>query len=489
MIEYTLGIDLGTSGVKAGLLNLETLKLEFISERSYLDGSEQDPELLWEKTCDAIREVVSLSGGKGLIKAIGLSGQMHGAVLYDQKERLISPIINWKDVKWSKPSILEKMKLAMEDCSYDELGTEIASGYSGSILYGIKEIDPTLFDRIAHFVLPVDHLRGRLLGKQDYATDPTNAFGTGLFNTKLNCWYKELIQRLSLPINIFPEVQPTQQQAGIISDQVADSVGLGRNVPIIFGGGDNQMSMLGSGLLGPNSPILLNIGTAAQISKVIPEFWKFPGMDTRSFFQNNFALVGASLAGGGSYGSLREILKKQRVHLEYSQMDELASTAPPGSDGLVYCSGPTREDPSRRGGFFGNLDKVNSIPHQARAVLEGVLMDLIAYYENLPDEQQNNFIIGAGKGNQNSSIWPHIAADLFGKPIRITAFENAVYGAALMAGLLTGYYETLDEPVQSIEYKREIIPDGNNQIFYRNEFVNYWRGVVGSSSGQKHEGE
>lgn len=481
MMDHVLGIDLGTSGVKAGLLNLATMHLEYLAVRSYADDAEQDPEFLWENTCDAIREVVSFSGVKGSIQAVGLSGQMHGVVLFDQEERLISPIINWKDVKWSSPSILDKIKQVMGNRTYAELGAEIASGYSGVILYGIKEKDSTLFERIAHFVLPVDYLRGRLLGKPDFATDPTNAFGTGLFNALYNRWHRELISKLSLPFNIFPVVHPTQQQAGVISDDVADQLGLSRGVPINYGGGDNQMSMLGSGLADSDSTILINIGTAAQVSKVSSYFQKYPGMDTRSYFQGAYAIVGASLGGGGSYSSLRTRLLEEGLQLGYSRMDELASTVPPGAGGLVYCSGPSRQDPARRQGFFGNNDLVKSIPHQARAVLEGVLMDLYDSYHILEESRQDDYVIGGGNGMQNSRIWSQITADLFGKPVRITEFENAVYGAAITAGLLTGRYKTLEEPVQSIKYSIEVIPDETSRIFYRDVFVDYWKKTINSA--------
>lgn len=479
MMEYILGIDLGTSGVKAGLVNLATLKLEYVSVRSYADDAEQDPEILWGKTVEVTREAVYLLGGRGTVRAIGLSGQMHGAVLYDAVGKPIGPLINWKDQKWSPKAIIEKMKLAMGDRGYDELGTDISSGYSGAILFGIKENDPNLFQRIAHFVLPTDFLRGKLLRNNSYATDPTNAFGTGLFNTRVNRWHAELIRKFQLPFNIFPKVHPTSQKAGPISDQVADLVGLERKIPIIYGGGDNQMSMLGSGLAAPDSPILINIGTAAQISKVVSKFEKYPGLDIRSYFQGFYAIVGASLAGGGSYQWLRQKIREEGgTDIDYPEMDSFASGVPAGADGLVFCSGPSRRDLARKRGFYGNTDRVSSIPHRTRAVMEGVLMDLYDGYEILKKGDRSGFMVGSGKGLQKSRLWPQIATDFFGKPVRIIDFENAVYGAALMAALRDGCYETLDEPVRSIEFAAEMVPEEASVKFYRDEFVHYWRAAV-----------
>ncbi len=480
-MDYFLGIDLGTSGVKAGLLDPVTMKLNCVSMREYDDFPDQDPDVLWEQTIAAVKESVSLLGAHRSVKAIGLSGQMHGAVLYDAGGMLISPIINWKDEKRSTKAIVEKMKRTMGNRTWDELGTDISSGYSGAILFGIKENDPDMFHRIAHFVLPTDFLRGNLLGENSYATDQTNAFGTGLFNTKLNRWQEELIEEFQLPLNIFPEIHDTSQKAGEISERIAHLVGLEKGIPIIYGGGDNQMSMLGSGLVGPDSPILINIGTAAQISKVISKYHKYPGLDTRSYFQGSYAIVGASLAGGGSYKWLREEARQEGMDIDYLEMDGLASRVPPGADGLVFCTGPTRQNPNRKRGFYGNTAGRNSLPRRARAVMEGVLMDLYAPYQILSKDNQRNFMVGAGKGLQKSRVWSQIAADLFGKSVRITDFENAVCGAALMAALGVGGIKNLDKPVQSITYTAEMVPEHSNANFYRDEFVHTWYTRVGSA--------
>jgi xylulokinase len=481
MKDYALGIDLGTSGVKAGLVDLTTIKLEYVSTRSYPDNAEQNLETLWEKTVDCIRESVNLLGGQGTVTAIGLTGQMHGAVLYDKGGNPIDPLINWKDYKWSPEAIIQKIKFVLGNRINDELGTEISSGFSGAILVGIKEKDPDLFSRIDHFVLPTDFLRGKLLGNNDYATDQTNAFGTGMFNTSMNRWHEDLIRNLQLPLYIFPEVHPTSQIAGVISNRIADYVGLNRKIPIIFGGGDNQMSMLGSGLAEPGSPILINIGTAAQISQVVSKFGRYPGMDTRPFFNGSFALVGASLGGGTSYAWLREqITLAEGEDPGFSKMDEEAVKVPPGADGLVFCTGPTRQKTGRRKGFFGNTTLLDSVSHRAKAVMEGVLMDLYDSYEVMKTNDRGKYFMAGGKGLQNGRIWSQIAADLFGKPIRITGSENAVLGSALMAAYGIGFLKNLEESTAATKNAAEMTPDSINADYYRDEFVTMWHARVGS---------
>ena len=190
-------------------------------------------------------------------------------------------------------------------------------------------------------------------------------------------------------------------------------------------------------------------------------------------------MVGVSLLGGGSFKWLRDSIREEgAADLDYPQLEELASQVPAGADGLIYCTGPTRQDPTRKRGFYGNLARAGSLGHQARAVMEGVLMDLYPAYERMREADRSGFIVGAGKGLQKNRVWSQVAAGLLGKPLRITDFENAVFGAAVMAAAGAGEIEGLGEALRSIEYTREIAPDPASVNFYRDEFVSYWRSQV-----------
>jgi xylulokinase len=477
--NYALGIDLGTSGVKAGLLNLLTQKLDFVNLKEYGASPEQDAETLWGRTIEAMKETTAWLNDRGDVQVIGITGQMHGSVLYDTRGELLGPVITWKDQKWSGLETLSKMKSVLGGKSFPELGTEISSGYSSAILFGIRANDRDLFARIAHLLLPVDFLRSRLLGRNSYATDPTNAFGTGLFDTQHSRWHTELIDELSLPVKVLPEVHETSQIAGYISSAVASMTGLQSGVPVIYGGGDNQVGMLGSGLSSPGSPILVNIGTAAQVSKVCAQFIRNPGLDTRSFFDGYFAMVGASLAGGESYAWLRsEIQQAEHIEIDYHCMDALAAGVPPGADGMIFCTGPTRQASNRQKGFYGNVTRVGDHAYRARAVLEGVVMDLYDAYQILERGEQHDSIIGAGNGQQRSPVWSQVTADLLGKPLRISAFENAVFGAALLAAKGINEVDDLACGTRLVEFTAEIIPDPVRTKTYREEFIPYWREVA-----------
>ncbi len=474
MVDYSLGIDAGTSGVKVGLLNLSTLRLEDCIEKDYENSSEQRSAIICDQTLEAIKESASRLKDINDIKAIGLSGQMHGTVLYDKKGIIIDPIINWRDdrcnkslEKYGNRTTIDIIEKIIGTVGFEDLGIDkMASGFMGATLFYIKENDKSLFNKIKHAVLPVDFIRGKLLGKSDYSTDQTNAFSTGLFNTRSGNWHKEFIEKLGLPIDIFPEVHYTSDIAGHVSREIANLLGFENEIPIIYGGGDNQMSILGSGLFSSDSPALINIGTGAQISKIISKYEKIPGIDTRSFFNEMFAFVGASLGGWISYKWLKDELNlfKGR-NINFKQMDRFASRVAPGSDGLKFCTGPSRSDPNRKMGFYGSVKYKNSKGHKARAVMEGVLSDLFKFYQ-LFGNDHNSSIIGSGNGLIKSKVWSKITSDMFGKILKITDFENAVYGAALIAALGINKINELGKINSLITYK-EIIPNTENHRMYK----------------------
>lgn len=481
MESYVLSIDVGTSSVKAGLVNLRTSGIEHFSAERYSDFSEYNSNTLWDKVAKVIRATVRKSKASRSILAIGITGQMHGAAFLDRDGQVIEPLINWRDIKRCESSIVNKANRIIGVRAEESIGTLLSCGYTGTILLWIKEKDPGLFREIRHFVLFTDYVRGKLLGSSDYSTDPTNAGGTGLFDTRLNRWHTEAIEELGLPLSIFPEIHSSSEIAGVVSGGVSKSLDLGTGVPVVYGGGDNQTSMLGCGLLASGSPALINIGTAAQVSKVSSFYQKLLGIDTRPYFAHLYAWVGASLGGGGQYERLKSGLAGQKPMI-YSALDMLSAEAPPGAGGLFYCTGPSRSDPHRQAGFFGKTENMENPGCRTRAVMEGILMDLYPTYTAV-EQGDSRSAIGSGKALQASRAWAQITADFLGKPLQVTNFEDALVGAAFLAGLGTGVLGSLDECPKRIVYGSEVTPNDSNTRFYREEFVKNWQARLPRKKG------
>ena len=460
MSNYAIGLDIGTSSVKAGLLDLSTFKICFLTSREYDNSAEQKSRVLWAKTLEILKEIGNQSKDTGKLTAIGLSGQMHGTVLYDTRGKIIDPIINWQDRRCDKPlkkyrgaSTIEVIEKILGKEVYKYIGIDkISSGFMGATLFYLKENDSDIFDKIKHVLLPTDFIRKKMILEKDYKTDQTNASSTGLFNVRYRKWHQRIIRELGLPKNIFPKISGTQDIAGHTCSKINKLLRLNQGVPVIVGGGDNPLSAFGSGLYDYPSPVNINIGTGAQISKVIDNYEKIEGIETRNFFNNMYLFVGASLGGGNSYKNLKENINlKVEKKLSFEKLNNLAKKIVPGSERLRFCTGPSRINPKRPAGFFGNEDIKESLGHMARAVMEGVLFDLYEFY-SLMGKTSEDIIIGSGKGLSESYVWPQIAADMFNRKVRVTDFESAVFGSALMAARSAGKISSLDKTFKSIKY-------------------------------------
>jgi len=233
------------------------------------------------------------------------------------------------------------------------------------------------------------------------------------------------------------------EPAGVVGRTAAQLTSLPIGTPVALGGGDNQMSMVGSGVFSPDSPILINIGTSGQVCAVTDSYVKIPGIDTRSFIRGRFALVGAGITGGICYTWLRNLILEDiklagaRIGSSgrlFSKLDELAENIPFGCDGLKFepFLRGTRRDPAKRAAFTGIGHGNFTLGHRARAVMEGVVAELLDFYNHFEGVSASS-VTGAGNGLVKSRVWRKIAEQTFGMPLNVMDFENAVYGAALVA--------------------------------------------------------
>ncbi len=449
-MKCILGIDVGTQSVKAGLVDVSTLRMGKVASRDYPGVALQEPEVIWRATCEAIEELIGSASGVE-VEAVGFSGQMHGAVLYDADGNIIGPVINWQDERANKRSdrfnggtTVQQMTSIIGSDIFDDLGIDVmASGFMGATLFHLKEFEPEVYEKISKVLFPTDFVRMKFTGPGAYLTDVTNAFSSGVFNTRKGEWHGECIERLGLNRAIFPEVVQPGDSAGRVCAAAATMTGLREGTPVVAGGGDNQMSMVGSGVISPESPILINIGTSSQVCAVINGYKKTPGVDTRSFLKGRFILVGAGITGGICYTWLRnailadikELTAAERENVNvFARMDDLASRIPDGSDGLrfePYLRG-TRREPNKRAGFTGIGTDNFSMGHRARAVMEGVAEELLGFYNRF-EGVAGKSVTGAGNGLVKSRLWQEIMARKFYMPVNVMDFENAVYGAALVA--------------------------------------------------------
>jgi xylulokinase len=472
---YIMGIDIGTSNVKAGLFNINDLRIDCMLTIPYNEHLRENCLEIWNKTKEVITKLSDNINDSSLIAAVGLSGQMHSTVFYDKAGNVHDSIVSWQDhrcdhilKKYGGRSTTDFMNSIVKSINLEELGIDrIPSGYMISTLFYLKENDKRFYKKIGHVTLLTDFIRGKLLEKYDFKTDQTNAGSTGMFDIRTYKWKSDLLKVMDISIELLPDVCTTSDVMGYTGEVINKMLGFRNSIPVICGGGDNQISVYGSGVDFLDTSTHLNIGTGSMISRQVKKFKKISGIETRCYINKNYIQVGASLGGGKNY----KFLKKQ-VKLDYREMDILASMVPPGSSGLIFNTGPTRLDNSRNSGFYGIVKNNNSAGTKSRAVMEGVLADLLSFYKKI-GEEKSDYIICSGGGMINSKTWPQIAADMFGKTVKVTRFEGTILGSALLAagsmGIDISYNKLFD-----LEYGyKEFKPDAKNNRFYNS--INWCR--------------
>ena len=483
---YVLGIDLGTNSVKSLILDLKNGQVIGFGQKGYGyiagKGAEQDPDFVWNMVVQSIHEAIKDSGiDAGGIKAIGLSGQMHGTVLYDLQGKRISNIITWEDSRCDKDFLNKITEIAGEDIQ--KSGCGIATGFLGPTVYHI--IKHSKID-ICHVLLPTDWLRQKLTGDKTFLTDHSNASSSGFFDAQKRDWNYNLIEKLGLSKDIFPKAVSTISFDGSISKSISEETGLTVGTPVTVGGGDQPLSMIGSGICGSSHGILLNIGTGSQISKVGEDYHKDKETIVFCFPERGYSILGAALSGGAALKWWRKISEDcARIFGAgfyegkiYHKMDQLASKIPPGADGLAfipYLRG-TRAKPELKAGFAG-LTHNHTYAHFIRALLEGVVFELYYLYEKLGSIENDNVNIIAAGGGFSSLLWTQIAADIFGREIKITQYqEQAALGAAFIAGVAVGYYKDIKEACNNVKYSPDVVkPKKENIAKYKEIYESIYR--------------
>lgn len=449
-MAYLMGIDLGTSSVKAMIMDEQGTCMA-LAARDYdiqfpkAGYTEQRAELLWEKTAEAIGEALGKSGlPAGEIRAIGLAGQMHGLVTLDGSGEPIRPIILWADQR------SERQVRRLRGTGAEERSCNPASaGFLLPSLLWMQEEEPEFFDRICHVMLPKDYIRYRLTGV--ICTDPSDASGTLLFDLMDQKWDADTARKYRLPMDILPPVRPSLEIIGEVTEEAGALTGLAKGTLVVCGGGDGPMQLTGNGVIHPGQ-LVTNIGTASQIDCISDRIYPDYNFRLNTFChvpENRWITMGAGLNGG----IVLKWLKKDifRDIPDYDTMSELASTAPAGSEGLIFlpflCGERSPYMDARAKGIFFGLSLIHNREHMIRACMESVIysfLDCMRVFEELGIPMEEKII--ASGGGARSSLWLQMQADILQKEIYTTqGREEACMGAAIGAGVGCGIYQSLEE--------------------------------------------
>jgi len=484
-MSYMMGIDVGTTGTRAVVVRPDGHVIgaatgDHQPMRMAKPGwAEQDPEDWWQATILAVRAALAAAGLKGTdIAAVGLSGQMHGVVLLDKARAVLRPSLIWCDQRSQA-----QCDWITAQVGYDRLirlvSNPALTGFSAPKLLWVRDNEPKVYERAAHFLLPKDFVRFRLTG--EFATDVSDASGTLLFDVTNRRWSQEMLGALEIDSKLLPRAYESPEITGHLSRETALVTGLKAGTPVVGGGGDQASSAVGNGIVLPGLTSA-TLGT----SGVIFTYTDDPTLDPQGRIHTfchavpgKWHVMGVTQGAGLSLRWFREQFGASETWLAgrtgvdpYDLIIEQAAKIPPGSEGLLwlpYLMGERTPhlDAQARGMWFG-LTAAHTRGHMIRSILEGVAFSLRDSFEifkelGIPVKQ-----IRASGGGSRSFLWRQIQADIYGKElVTLRTSEGSALGAALLAGVGAKIYSSVEESAEAaIQIRERMTPNAANVRTY-----------------------
>jgi len=434
-----LGIDIGTSSVKAALMGPDQALLAQGSapltvSRPRPGFSEQDPQAWWQAVQAAVGQLPQAL--RSQVRALGLSGQMHGATLLDAAGNVLRPAILWNDGRAAAECVeLERLEPAARAIT----GNIVMPGFTAPKLLWVRHHEPAVFERTATVLLPKDYVRWRLTGEK--ISDLSDASGTSWLDVGRRDWSDAMLQATGLDRSHMPRLVEGNAPGGTLTPAAAQLLGLPRAV-VAGGGGDNAASAVGAGVVRPGQAFL-SLGTSGVLFVVTDRFRPNPERAAHAFchclpgrWHQMAVLLSAASAldwvlgvtGGGDAVALVEQARQRPMAGEVLFLPYLAGERTP------------HNDPDARGVFFG-LNPATTRADLVQAVLEGVALAFADGMEVLLEGGGSIEQIDVTGGGARFAGWGELLAAALNRPLvyRRGAEVSAAAGAALLARMaLTG---------------------------------------------------
>lgn len=488
MSDYFLGLDYGTGGAKGCIADTSgNVSGYFFEEYPIITlrqgWSEHDPHLYWAAACRIIQGCINQSKiNPAEIKGIALSCALPCMVMIDREGSPLGNAYNLmdrratKEVQWIKDNIGEKEIFKITANRLDDHHSAV------NILWE-KKNRPDIFERIYKIFSISSYINFKLTGKMFESHQ--NACFSGVYNIIEKKWDFDLIEKLELSKEIFPELRFARDIIGTVTSETASETGLAEGIPVVAGQVDFAASCIASGVteVGDTQS---NLGTCGNFGVIHKDTDFMYEMITWLFTVNErdtYITAATTTTGGMCIRFIRDKFSQLEVAAEnafglnsYDLLDQQAEQVPPGSDGLIVLPFLTGErtpiwDSNARGLIFGlslNHSKSNFI----RATMEGVafaLYDSLEYFKKR--KIKINFPLVMHEGGAKSSIWRHIITDIFNVDTVLTESRvGAPFGDAVLAAVGTGYLKDFSKCKQWAKYSDKMEPDSKNNEIYMEYF-------------------
>jgi xylulokinase len=448
----------------------------FASPRS--GWAEQDPQDWWKACQGAVRKLLRDGGVEASeIACIGLTGQMHGAVLLDRNGDVLRPALIWCDQRTAA------------ECRYlnDTIGAQhlveltsnpALTNFTLTKLLWVRTNEPGIWRRFQSFLLPKDYIRLCLTGVR--AIDVSDASGTLLLDVAHRRWSDAMVDAVGLSPDCLPALYESQEIVGHVTDAAAAKTGLKAGTPVVAGAGDQAAGATGMGIVRPGD-VSATIGTSGVVFAASDAPVTDPRGRLHTFchaIPGRWHVMGVTQAAGLS---LRWIRDNFGTFTDYDQMSAEAAKVPAGSEGVLWAPYLMGErtpypDPDVRAALLG-LAADHTRANVIRAVLEGVafsLKDTLTIFKELGIPVRG---IRVGGGGARSALWRQIQSDVYGQAVEtVQAEEGAAYGAALLAGVGVGAWASVDAACDSVvRVAKRTNPDLKSASVMLDAYVKYRR--------------
>src|SRR5512133_3745394 len=404
-----LGLDVGTSGVKAILVgrngDVEASGVTPLQMATPRPGwAEQDPEMWWQASVAAIKTVLA-ARPNARVTAVGISGQMHSSVFLDAQGEVIRPALLWCDGRTTAECVEITERVGGEERLRDLASNPALEGFTLPKVLWLRNNEPASFARLATVLLAKDFVRFRLT--RALATEPSDASATLMYDTAHMRWSTEILDAVGLAHSLVPEVGGSSEILGRVTLEAAGLTGLAQGTPVVGGGADNACGAAGVGVIASGEAVT-SWGTSGTVLAPTDKPRVDPKLRAHTFCHvvpNTWYIMGVVLSAGGAFAWFRDQLARDLVGTGEAneRLNAEASTIAAGAEGvtfLPYLQGERtpHRDASARGAFIG-LSLAHSRAHLTRAVIEGVcfaLRDSVSILKELGLSPDHMLLTGGG---------------------------------------------------------------------------------------------
>lgn len=474
-----LGIDLGTSGVKALVLGqdgttLAVMQANYAVHSLQPGWAESDPAEWWRATVTAIRAALA-QAGMPTIEAIGLSGQMHGVVLVDAAMQVIRPAILWADARAT--DALARYRALPAAC-LSALANPLAPGMAGPILQRLAEHEPVHYAQARWAIQPKDWLRLALTGA--IASDPSDASATLLYDLPGDCWFDEVIADLGLRRDLLPPLMPSSEVAGHLTTEAANELGLPAGIPVATGAADTPAAALGTGLLTPGV-IQLSLGTGAQAFELVNQPTPDPLGATHLYHvatPQGWYRMAAVQNGGLALDWVRNLFG-----VTWDDLFACAASLPDATDDLLflpYLVGERGTQPTiSSGGAWLGMRRHHTRADLLQAALIGVACGIRRALECLPGAASATSLRLVGGGSVHPA-WRQLLANILGRDLlAVDSPAASARGAALLAGIAIGIWPDAEATLAFAPILHPVAtPDSQHVALYEEIYQRYRMHII-----------